>query len=266
MEQDDTLNMRDYLDAATGASTRTRAMAITIVVASVLIFGGFLNSLQHNWMLQRVRKAADPASGYFEKKFPNIEPSALETTRDQFKDALLKAYVDNTYTIRVPFFAITFDVNDLSLLGGIAFLILLILFWLSLSRELDNLVLSFEKAKNANKLAVFYDLVSMGQVLATPPKSNKEPTKLFTIPKVLSVLPLTVLTLILGNDFMTYDLGAIISITHTEVLYVFSSALWISVLILTILCIKANRNMETAWRKYYPNARQDENDESEHEP
>jgi hypothetical protein len=265
MAQDDSLNMRDYLDAASSASTRTRAMVITIVVASILIFGGFLNSLQHNWMLQRVRKAADPYSGYFETKFPNIAPDALQSTRDQFKDALLKAYVDNTYTIRVPFFAITFDVNDLALLGGIAFLIILILFWLSLNRELDNLKFSFEKANSTNQLADFYNLLSMQQVLTTPPKNNKEAIRFFTIPKVLSVLPLIVLTLIIGNDFMTYDLGALISVSHTNVQSTVSSALWIVVLIFTIRCIRACRNVDIIWREYCPNIQQDEITESQSE-
>ena len=251
MDQNLKLNIEDYLDATSDAAKRTRTVIIIIVVASVLTFAGFLNSLEHNWMLQRVRAAAVPQSDYVKQKFPDIkDQEALNKCQDVFYGALMKAYVDNTYTIRVPFFGITFDVNDLALLGGLAFIILLILFRFSLAREHDNLVISFEEAKNDRQLATFYDLLAMRQVLTTPPMQGRNTVaSLMIIPKVLSVLPLIILSVIIAHDFMTYNVGAAINVWHTVLLYIVSSALWAFILILTISCLLVWLKTDAVWRK-----------------
>ena len=56
----------------------------------------------------------------------------------------MRTYVDS-WVIRVPFFGFSFDVNDLGFIGGIGFVIILVCFRLCLSREIDNLRLSFEQ-------------------------------------------------------------------------------------------------------------------------
>src|SRR5215471_8618949 len=134
------LDINHYLDAAADASKRTRTVILTVVVASVLAFVGFLNSIDHNWMLQRVRATSAQSSDYLKKKFPDVtDPDALKQSHDLFYDALMKAYVNNSYTIHVPFFGVSLDVNDLALLSGVAFIVLTLLFRFCLARELDNL-------------------------------------------------------------------------------------------------------------------------------
>jgi len=245
-------DIQDYLDAASDASKRTRTVIIVIVAASVLMLAGFLNSLQHNWMLQRVRALASPNSAYMRQKLPEItDENELKKHQEVFYAAIVKSYVENTYTIRVPFFGITFDVNDLGLLGGIAFIILLVLFRFSLARELDNLIVSFEEVQDQPKMFVtFYNLLAMRQVLTTPPTHAKETVRfLMIVPKMLSILPFTILTVVIAHDFLTYDVGASINAWHTVLIYIISSALWAFVLILTVSCLMLWFKMDGIWHK-----------------
>ena len=231
---------------------------VSIVVASVLTFAGFLNSLSNNWMLQRVQAAAVKDSDYVKKKFPNVanNPADLEADRQVFYKSLMDSYVSNTFTIKVLFFGITFDVNDLGLIGGVSFIILLLLFRFSLGRELDNLVLSFEEAKKDKELPTFYNLLAMRQVLTVPPTAGRESVALImVIPKLLSFLPLIVLTVVIAHDFMTYDLGAAINPLHTVLLYISTAALWAFVCIVTISCLIVWLKIDAAWKKYWGEVR-----------
>lgn len=250
--QRSSMSLRDYLEAASEASKRTRVIIITIAVASVLTFAGFLNSLDNSWMLQRVVKIADPGSNYMPTKFPEIgDVVHREALRKELLTAGVRSYFENTYSIRVPFFGITFDVNDLGLIGGLGFAILLILFRLSLARELDNLTLLFEEAKSDKDLPTFYNLLAMRQVLSTPPLLGKEVSKTFRIiPKVIPVLPTFMLTIILANDIRTYHLGAALSLPHTICLYIMVSAIWTLSLVLTISCLGVWQNIDATWLKY----------------
>src|SRR4051812_37066658 len=56
------LHIRDYLRASADASRRGRTVVVLLVVASVLVFAGLLNSLQHQWMLERVKRLAQADS------------------------------------------------------------------------------------------------------------------------------------------------------------------------------------------------------------
>jgi branched-subunit amino acid transport protein len=238
---------------------------ISIVVASVLMFAGFLNSLGKDWMLQRVQAAIESDSTYVQKKFPDVKAGggADEATRTKkdaefkevqkiFSTALMDSYVNNTFTIKVPFFGITFDVNDLGLIGGIALIVLLIMFRFSLIRELDNLEISFKEAIRADQLPTLYKLLAMRQVLTIPPTEGKEKVAIaMSIPKVLSFLPWAVLTAILGHDIATYEVGSAISLYHTIVIYIVGAALWAFALIVSIYCLSAWLQIDSTWRKYF---------------
>jgi hypothetical protein len=255
--RDQSLSIEDYLDATSDASKRTRIIMVSIVVASVLTFAGFLNSLEHNWMLQRIQAAAVTDSPYVRKKFPNVsDPKVFEKDQEVFFKSLMDSYVINTYTIRVPFFGVTFDVNDLGLIGGVSFIVLLLLFRFSLGRELDNLILSFEEAKQVKELPVFYNLLAMRQVLTVPPTSRREAVAMIMIiPKLLSFLPLMVLSIVIAHDFLTYDVGASINVVHTVLLYIFTAMLWAFVLIESISCLTVWLKIDAAWRKYWGEVR-----------
>ena len=64
----DPLGIRDYLEASTDASKRTRTITIVLAVASVLAFTALLNSLQSQWMHRRMLKLGDIRGQYAASK------------------------------------------------------------------------------------------------------------------------------------------------------------------------------------------------------
>jgi|GEM_PF-5618315 len=127
------IEVQDYLDATSDASNRTRSVIITMVVASVLIFGALINSFQHQWMLERLKALDSPQSPYTQKKigpYPALgefhTPQAYQeavTNYDKryrsFYDAVARSYVENALSTKVPLFGFSIDANDLGILGDL---------------------------------------------------------------------------------------------------------------------------------------------------
>src|SRR5579871_4027500 len=100
------LSIQDYLDAAGDSAKRARTISISLVVASVLVFAGLLNSLQHSWMMSRLRLFHDydkEGYGYVSNKIgrPPISTSVSDTTLyriryQEFYGALSRTFVDNS--------------------------------------------------------------------------------------------------------------------------------------------------------------------------
>jgi hypothetical protein len=119
-------------------------------------------------------------------------------------------------------------------------------------RELDNLEISFKEAKERKELPSFYHLLAMRQVLSVPPTSNsQEGHWIKSIPKLLSLLPFIVLSIVMGNDFITNYYGNAISSTHTIVSYIVTGILWAFVLTTSIESLKVWKSIDKVWVKYW---------------
>lgn len=113
-------NIKDYLEAISDASTRTRTVTIVLVISSVLIFIGFWNSFKSSWATERVRAAYD--LNYNKYKMlanethleSNIDKKSYE---ENLRPQVLRAYIDNVRFIKFPFFGIAIEVNDLGTIG-----------------------------------------------------------------------------------------------------------------------------------------------------
>jgi hypothetical protein len=236
-------------------------------MASVLALSGFLNSFKHSWASLRLKQIIDPNSDYTmkylrmdstnaqgeKKAVSNIKNtnSTKEYIDDKYKslyDAFIHSYVENTFTIRVPFFGINFDVNDLGLLGGLAFCVILFLFRYSLARELENLTLSFAAIQNENELQIFYHLLAMRQVLTIPPRPDNENVKrLNFMPKILLFFPLFVHMVVTLYDSHTMYIGFQISPVHSIFNFVFNLLFWVLILMLTLECMKVWKKIDQMW-------------------
>lgn len=249
------LDLQDYLDAANDASKRARLATVALVVGSVLVLAGLLNSLDSNWMLQRMRVMADAKSQYVQQKLglPDNDPR-LEKFRDSFFNAALRAYIDN-YSIKVPFFGVTFDTNDLGLIGGLGLIIILGFLLFSLERERDNLKWSFEAARPGGKpeLKRLYDLLAMRQVLTSPPPRTRGIVLEF-VPKLIVVLPVAVQCAVVVHDLATYRVGRMISDTHMLTVLLAEMALLASMLFVTYSCIGAIRGIDLEWLERWKQA------------
>lgn len=260
MNQTAQLNLSDCLHATSEASRRTRHVIIVLVATSVLALSGFLNSMPYNWNLQRFQRVANLASCYLDDKQIIVPRGSMRA--EQYKllyDAFAKSFVENTYTIHVPFFGIKFDVNDLGPLSGVAFSVILLIFKYCLTRENENLILSFREFENTSELRTFYKLLSMQQVLTIPPLPQKrEVAFLNLVPQLLAFLPLLVYTVVMVHDFATSDIGEGISSAHTVILLLVNSAFWLIVLALTTHCFRVWRDLDETWKNYGAKAYGDE--------
>jgi hypothetical protein len=287
MNNKSTLDFEDYLEAAGDAAKRTRTVILVLVVASVLTFVGLLNSLSDTWMAKRVQTLSkagialtkppdaldeddNKALGYLQEKI-GLAPSKYREGKetDEYKEykkhydelyiGMVRAYVENTFTIRVPFFGIAFDINYLGLLGGLGFVIILVLFRFTITRELDNLKLSFEEAQARTQLWQFYHLLAMRQVLTTPPMKQKKRSKFMQfIPKMICFLPLIVHAIVTANDFSTSRIiGEKISEALTKGILYEDSFFLVSIIILTIACYRRWKRIDVVWNEYWIKAKEE---------
>jgi len=262
------LDIQDFLDAATEAGKRCRTVTILLAVGSVLLFAGLLNSLQSHWMLQRLEKFQDINSDYV-KHFlgappvasPDLNRNAANVSRPELSlyehryvamnTALMRSFVDNSLVIKVPFFGFGFDVNDLGLLGGLAFVVLLSIYRFALSRELDNIRIGFLEAEALGQLKEFYTLLAMHQVFTVPWTPGKEPSRfLLFAPKCVCVLPLLVQFSIVAHDASTYDVGSAVGWTHTLTVLVIEVLLLLSILPLSLMAFRRMRRTDALWDMY----------------
>ena len=254
--------LHDFAEAARDASRRTRTLLVVLVVACVLALVGFLNSLESGWMLQRVRAASAPQAAYIAQKLefaPELNPAA----RDALQAAIIRAYIDNAMTVRVPFFGVAFDVNDLGLLGGIGLLTILVLLRFSLRTETASLRIAFKAAAreapgDQQRLEAFYDLLAMQQVLTLPRMrdermrwSIRRPLLLRAIPKLVCFLPAIVYTLVAYNDYQSQHVGNVINPIHTRVLLTYTGILWVLIVALAGWCFVRLLRIDQIWDEYW---------------
>jgi len=288
------LNVRDYLKTAEDAAKRSRTILIVLLVASVLTFMGFLNSMKANWMLHRIWalndagtftedslnqstlsqaekdrilkgiKYRDARIGYppnpicgkeeFNKKEDEVqnEKALYQKKFDHFYTSLMNSYIENSYTIRVPFFGVTFDINDLGVLGGAGLLIILFWYLIALMREIDNLRWSFKMAiarlgNCGEGIQNFYHLLAMGQVLTVPRMHGSKRLVVSHTPKVFVILPVAVHWMVTKYDCSSLEIGFQIDLAHTLLNVKIEVALLLAILLLTIVCLIKGREINTFW-------------------
>jgi hypothetical protein len=258
---DSSLNIQDYLDASSDASKRTRGVHFIMVIASVLVFAGLINSLHNSWMLARIQLSNDPDSKYVQSKIgkrpeagrPQHEIDAFARRYQEYYSALMKTYVDTSYVVRVPVFGFTVDANDLGVLGGIAFVIILVVFRFCVSREVDNLRLSFEAADDLDQLVSFYHLLAMRQVFTIPHTERINRTALLLwVPKAFCFAPLFVHVLVVGHDMYTAGVGKLLSDTRTTILFASEGLIFLALLGLTLNVLTRLKRLDDEWAARWP--------------
>lgn len=253
----DDLELQDYLDATSDASKRTRTVSITVVVASIIVFAGLLNSLQSSWLRERLRASNNLYSPYVvskigeppaDKTLTSLAAKQYELRYQEFYSALVKTYVDSSYVIRVPFFGFRVDVNDLGVLGGISFVVILAMLRFCISREVENLKTYFLAAERCNRLKEFYTLLAMCQVFTIPAsRTIKRDWFLIWAPKVFCFLPVVVHTTVMVHDFITAGVGQALSNGHTQILFACELLLFFGVAGLTNMVVKRLRRVDALW-------------------
>ena len=222
------LQLKEYLENSTESSKRIRTILTILVVVTVLILAGFLNSWKgYAWNSERIRFRQDYVNALnirieqLEKAkkqlgtSPNGFATELNNLPDVFKkmparygseecgktlnagatkeenekainDQLrcftgakevstkflehsIRAYVENTYLIKVPFFGVAFDINDLGVIGGLSLIVILLMLRLNLRNFIVCLRIGFAAASSDPRLHQnFYDILAGRQLFAFP--------------------------------------------------------------------------------------------------
>lgn len=169
----------------------------------------------------------------------------------QLLDNLRKSFIDHTITVAVPFFGVTLDVNDLGLLGGITFLLVLIWLLFSVRREAENVGAVFRN-KTGEELSGIYHLLDMAQVLTVPPRKKLKRNWLvrwfwICLERILFFPPLLVQFFVVWDDYRTLPRAQALnpSLARSEVWW--EIGLLIAVFVVTLLCLVKARDVSSCW-------------------
>jgi hypothetical protein len=170
-----------------------------------------------------------------------------------FLNSASRALVDTRFFVHVPFFGTTFDVNDLGLLAGVGLSSILLLLWFASGTEIENLRLSFKEAQKMRRLAEFYHLTAMRQVL-TIPRLPDRMIKSFEVAlaKPVYFVPAAVYFWLYGHDLTTAWVGKELSEAKIAIFILIESCFMVVILALAISCFTRSRKIDAIWREWWP--------------
>lgn len=272
------IDVRDYVDATRDAATRTRAVMIALMTTCVLVFSGLLNSLQSSWAHGRIEALSNEFGEYAIIKIGKV-PTAADSPqelrrqwgRETVAEALLvrhdhytalysemmHAYVDSAFLVKVPFFGVTVDVNDLGLLGGIGITLVLAMCTLCLAREVENLDAAFCEAGGLGKKKELYTLLAMRQVFTIPRASigSTEQGSLarrrnglaVLMPRAMYIVPPLVHGAVTLHDAVTAFIGNEVGKVHTQVVLFAEVFLWGIIIVLSYQAARRQAELDALW-------------------
>lgn len=163
---------------------------------------------------------------------------------------------ENVLSLRIPFFGISFDINDLSLISGITFTIILIWLRLSLWTELNATQQVFERVedKDPKEVKDYYEYLGTRQVFTIPltfdqqlKKYGERQWRLMLI--FLIVLPVALQGLLLANDLYTTNIGISISTPNTIMVLISGFFFLATTSVLMSSCLSIVSAINDHWRE-----------------
>ena len=135
---------------------------------------------------------------------------------ERLRDRLLKQ-ADERATLKLPVFEVSIETNDLGLFSGLTFVIVLSMLAYCLRREVANLQIALQAARQRDLLDEAYKYLSMSQVLTIPAESGRPSTWYWAWPtKAIYGLPLIVQLFGWYLDSRTHPVGRAISPFNTD--------------------------------------------------
>lgn len=166
-----------------------------------------------------------------------------------FIERLEAARVESVILLRIPFFGVVLDINDLGLIGGFTFVVILMWFRFSLWREYYNLRATFKEAKSEH-LTFCYKSLAMRQVLTVPPTlSRRQPPQKPSgkIVRSLYFLPVLVQSTLFIFDLRTREFGMVISKSNTRISILMCAFFLILTSLLTYWCLRLSMKIDKKW-------------------
>lgn len=187
-----------------------------------------------------------------------------------YAEQLRRGYMETALLVNLPFFGVSFDLNDLALLAGLTFTLLLIALCYALIREhstvdtVSELIDAADNGTDQGKLLRrrIYQVTAHANVLTIPPSTqvpamNSHGRMQFEafidrVFKLLGLLlrtfPGVIYTLIYVNDRGTSSYGAALSPERLYSLELASSIFLVLVWIFSAAALMTNWRLETRWK------------------
>jgi hypothetical protein len=221
------IDFKPYLEAANMASQLTRSTVYVLIAAVVMIFTAYRNTTYPDWLDARLLQF-QTASACLKEGQSTTAPceKAIAYCRSflyigranellygaEFDDELEKQINElirlrtEALSLRLPFFGVVIDMNDLGIIGGVFLASILYILHAGLYREVDNLDRAKRKARSVplkNKQQENLELLLMAQVLA-----SKKGTTFGVVFLLIAVVVMQGFVLL--SDFKTYPVAAVL--------------------------------------------------------
>jgi hypothetical protein len=269
---------RTAITEAKESSKRARQILLLIQVACIAVFIALWQERQDGWPITRLRAARaavlvadcralplDQTKSCEEKLRVTHQPdldkgSALldqwHFTPEQARTWLnwmQQMMINRVINTGIPGLGATLDVNDLGLLGGITFLVMLIWLRFALWREHSNVNFVFRRCRRTDvedELTDAYELLAMAQVLSVPQMPYEEGKRpLAWLPIALYWIPLVVQGSVLWYDRRTYSLGAAMQAILTDREFGMGIILLVLIAWLGWECMRYSRMIKLEWKQ-----------------
>jgi hypothetical protein len=194
----------------------------------------------------------------------------IRTERDAeaFSEQQWNAFINNVLYVRTPILGLTFDINDLGIIAGVTFGILMLVMVFYTNRAHENLFLAMWKVRElaarencfdqpGSKANLLYHALATEQVFTVPPTLARwNDMALFRRAHyILFLVPVFVQISIFYNDLRSASLGFVFSRNETVISLTSQGILIVLVLTLSFMCCAHLHADDTIWEQtfYYLN-------------
>lgn len=261
----------------------TQAVIIIIIfIASVISVSAVWNSLQGNWLTNRIKLHENQVHWIKYMEGDSIPFNLPEDERRDFFNAkkhfkkhrytkgictanlknLNNSKINNVLRVKVPWFGIDYDVNDIGFISGIIFILLL--FTLNYaysirSKNLFSVLEIIEKEQDEETQQTLIILARSFQVFSLRVETieskyawiRNSQKYLGFIPSFFTYFPLAVLSLILIHDGLTFTIGSQYSLLSAIIGIVSNIGCLIFVFVLTIILRYNRLAVEKFWHENF---------------
>ena len=276
-------------------SKNTRSVLYVLVIISIVALASVINTYPYNWSQERLtiyRNKLDVLRVRLHEQQINNNADSIQIYSDlidlqkRIIEAKIRSTIENYQTVKIPIIGNVFDVNYLSLIAGISFIILLVVIRFLFIREVNNLIICLnsiterysdnaneedfldylESKKNDDRVHVLYSInytrrkyhynfLSMNEVFNPPPLKisgteiiNSANGKCFV--NRLFWFPFIVFLFIILNDLSTLQVGID---WYTKVSSFTSLLLGLIIFLLCLSCVKCKRILFKSYRDFKSN-------------
>ncbi len=245
--------MKDDFDIKEHASACTRWNGVTsnalkaALIFAVLTFGAWWNSNPNNWLDHRIRlyqlalESSASSPGQVLLRYYSVEE--LKHRLAYLQELQLKRSL-----FHAPVVDLDFDINDLGVISGMTFLVLMSWLRMCLMREELCLRMAFARASTSGRLRPFYELATIGQI---PLVLRRKGVSFFwkVVPAMTYALPLLVQTNLTFTDFRSYGARTLLYSARTSQAALVSIFSTVGLLVLTVSCVMGARRVDLLWLK-----------------